>query len=92
MKGPREKANAEIASLNPKMTDEFLAYSLSAMKENALISGRNQIDETGLIRESRIQDQINTLSEIGLLDKEMTVDEVAPLTFLPTRFDASFQK
>lgn len=83
MAGPRDKANAVIASLNPKMTDEFLAYSLNAMKVNQLIAGRSGEIKTGLIEVARIQNQINTLSDAELLDREMTVAEIAPDTFLP---------
>ncbi|MEM7790864.1 MAG: hypothetical protein AAF546_05660, partial [Verrucomicrobiota bacterium] len=85
------KANAMIAPLNPKMSDEFLAYSHKTMESNQLIGGRGETPVTGLILESRINDQLNTLRESGLLDKEVTVEEVAPLTFLPPELQSLAQ-
>lgn len=83
MEGPREKADAIIAASNPKMTPEFMAFSLNAILENKLIRGRSDDNETGLILHERIREQIDLLREADLLDKPVTAEEVAPLEFLP---------
>ncbi|MEM1222995.1 MAG: ABC transporter substrate-binding protein [Verrucomicrobiota bacterium] len=92
MAGPRDKANAMIAPLNPKMSDEFLAYSHQTMEANKLIGGRGETPVTGLILKSRIDDQLKMLRESDLLDKEVSAEEVAPLVYLPPELQNLAQK
>ncbi|MEM8868121.1 MAG: ABC transporter substrate-binding protein [Verrucomicrobiota bacterium] len=88
MAGPREKANALIQSLNPKMTDDFLNYSIDTMAENQLIAGRDENEALGLITHARINDQIRMLEESDLLDRPITAEEVAPIAYLPAELQA----
>jgi NitT/TauT family transport system substrate-binding protein len=83
MAGPREKANATISKLNPKMTPEFIEYSINSMLENQLVSGYGPIDKTGLIEPSRMQAQIDTLFDIGLVKEPIKAEEIAPTIYLP---------
>lgn len=88
MAGPREKANAIIAASNPKMNEEFMAYSINAMQENHLIAGNSAVDETGLIQPKRMQALIDDLYEIGTIKKKLSAEEVAPSKFLPDYLQA----
>lgn len=83
MAGPREKAHAMIREKNPKMTEEFMAYSISAMKDNHLIAGEGPDQATGLIIHSRIQDTIDQLLQAELIEKGFQPEEIAPQEFLP---------
>lgn len=83
MNGPREKANAVIAQSNPKMTEEFMAFSVDAMMENRLVSGNGDVDQTGLIDPKRMQGLIDDLFELGIIENRVTSSEIAPSTFLP---------
>lgn len=83
MAGPREKANAVIAELNPKMTPEFIDYSISAMLEHQLVAGKGDVDKTGLIEPRRVQEQIDALVDIGLIKERFEASEIAPTEYLP---------
>jgi NitT/TauT family transport system substrate-binding protein len=83
MKGPRERANTIIRSQNPKMTEEFLAYSVKAMADNNLIAGKGPRETTGLIDPIRIQQQLDTLLSLGIIQRPMLAEEFAPVEFLP---------
>jgi len=81
--GPRDKANEVIAKGNPKMTEEFLSYSLNAMIENQLISGYHDEDQTGLIDPDRMQALIDDLFLLGVIEKKVFSRDLAPISFLP---------
>lgn len=88
MEGPRERANAIIQERHSKMTDEFLAYSVRTMKENFLVAGARPEDQTGLIDPVRMQAQIDTLLDIGLLKQPLEASKLAPLDYLPAEVRA----
>jgi len=88
MKGPREGANALISQSNPKMTEEFMAFSVDAMRENRLVSGNGDVDQTGLIDPERMQGLIDDLFELGIIENRVTSSEIAPSTFLPEYLQA----
>ena len=89
MEGPREKANALIRERNPKMTPEFLDFSVGTMAENNLISGTGPREATGLLDPARIREQIDALETIGMLDKELDAESIAPLRYLPEKLRSS---
>lgn len=88
MTGPRENANAVIAQSNPKMTDEFMAYSVNAMIENRLVSGNEDVDQTGLIDPERMQGLIDDLFELGIIENHVSASDIAPSSFLPEYLQA----
>ena len=82
--GDRTEANARIASLNPKMEPEFMAFSVHAMQEYHLITGDPAAGEgVGQISRERIETQLRQLAGIGLLDRPVTLDEVFDARLLP---------
>lgn len=77
-------ANAAIRRLRPDLPPEFLAYSIAAMKDHELVLGDAARGERmGLLTRERLQREINLLREVGVLDKPVTVDDVAALEFVP---------
>jgi len=82
--GDSEPAFAALEAVNPLMTRDVMNYSLSAMRRLHLVEGRSEEGEkTGQIRRERIESQIRILSDLGLLGRELTVDEVADFGIFP---------
>jgi NitT/TauT family transport system substrate-binding protein len=82
--GDRSAADARIASLNPGMDADFMAFSVRAMKSYGLVTGVSGSDaDIGRIDRDRIATQIKQLAEVGLLDKPVTVDDVLDSRFQP---------
>ncbi|HBR93565.1 MAG TPA: myristoyl transferase [Opitutae bacterium] len=92
MAGPREKANALITQLHPKMTEEFLNYSVKAMIENHLIEGNEAEDQTGLIQPKRMQGLIDNLLEVGVIDTSVDAHDLAPTKYFPADLQAMVTK
>ncbi|NBB80710.1 MAG: ABC transporter substrate-binding protein [Verrucomicrobia bacterium] len=88
MNGPRDSAHTIIRQANPKMTEEFMAFSVGAMQENNLIAGEGPQQATGLIIHSRIEETVDQLLEAGLVDAPMDVSKIAPLDYLPESLTA----
>lgn len=77
--GDNRAANARIRELNPRMTPDFEAYCLAAMKKYHLIEGDAAAgDAPGRINPARIAQQIRQLQAIGVLSRPVTVAEVLP--------------
>jgi len=84
LNGDRTKANAMIASLNPKMDEEFMAYAVNSMQENRLVSGYPERGEAiGLIRMKRLAEGIQQLSEVGMLEGEVLPEVIFDPVTLP---------
>ena len=82
--GDRAAADARIASLNPKMDPDFMAYSVGAMQTYGLVTGDPSKGELlGRIDRGRIATQIKQLAEAHLLDKAISVDDVLDPRFQP---------
>jgi NitT/TauT family transport system substrate-binding protein len=82
--GDPEPANREIARRNVQMTPDFLAYAIRTMLEHRLVSGDPaQGEAIGQLSRRRLQDQIDFLRRLGVLDRIVTVDDVADFRFLP---------
>jgi hypothetical protein len=75
---------AALQKANPVMIPEVMNYSLAAMKRLRLVQGDSAKGErTGLITRERITQQIEILDSLGLLEKKVSVDDVAVFDFVP---------
>ncbi len=64
------------------MTPDFIAFAYAAMKKYHLPEGDPAKGETlGGLSRKRLQEQIDALQLIGVLDRPVTVDEIAALQF-----------
>lgn len=73
-----------ILSVNDKMSDGFLDYSIAAMNRYGLVSGRpGSGDRTGLLRPERLQAQVDALVSIGLLAEPIPLDAFVSFDFQP---------
>jgi NitT/TauT family transport system substrate-binding protein len=83
--GDPAPANALLAQKRADLSPEFMAYSIKAMNDYKLVSGDPAKGEfAGQITATRLQKQIALLQEVGVLDKPVTVADVASFEFLPT--------
>lgn len=79
-----EPANALLRAKRSDLTPEFMAYSIKAMNDYKLVAGDPAKGEaTGQLTEARLEKQIKILQEVGVLDKPISVADVATFEFLP---------
>ncbi|MBI2515363.1 MAG: ABC transporter substrate-binding protein [Opitutae bacterium] len=82
--GDPTPGNQLLLKLRPDLTPEFLAYSIQAMKDYELVLGDPKRDERmGQLTPKRIETQIKRLQDIGVLEKPITLKDVATFEFLP---------
>lgn len=82
--GDPAPADALLKQLRPDLTDAFLAYSRKAMVDYQLVLGDPARGEKmGQLTRARLETQLKLLRELGSLDRELQVEEVASFDFLP---------
>ncbi len=86
--GDPTPGNELITKLRDDLTPEFMAYSIKAMNDYKLVLGDSARGEfAGQLTAERLQKQITLLQELGLLDKPVTVEDVATFEFIPQAKD-----
>ena len=86
--GDPTPGNELIVKLRGDLTPEFMAYSIKAMNDYKLVLGDPARGEfAGQLTAERLQKQIALLQELGLLDKPVTVEDVATFEFIPQSKD-----
>lgn len=82
--GDPAPAMKALAATNPLMKPDVMDYSLAAMKRLHLVEGDATAGERpGVVTRARIEGQIRILGELGLLGRELKVDEVADFKIFP---------
>lgn len=82
--GDPAPGNALIIEKRDDLTPEFMAYSIKAMNDYQLVAGDPAKGEyVGRLTIARLQKQIALLQEVGVLDKPVSVADVAALEFVP---------
>lgn len=85
--GDPAPAFAALAAANPLMTPDVMEFSLAAMRRLRLVEGDAAAGESaGVLQRARIEGQIRILSELGLLGRDLTADEVASFSIF--QFDS----
>lgn len=80
--GDPTPANRLIIGRNVQMNDDFVAYSIRAMKQYHLVEGDAAKGEAiGRLSHARLQQQIDALQSLGVLDRKITPDDVADFRF-----------
>ncbi|MDG2166849.1 MAG: hypothetical protein P8L44_02855, partial [Opitutales bacterium] len=70
-------ANQLLKSLNPKLDDEFIRYSINAMIEYNLVTGSTKDPEMiGHIDPARIEREIDQLIKLGLLSTQLKAENI----------------
>jgi NitT/TauT family transport system substrate-binding protein len=81
--GDPAPANAILAAKRSDLSPEFMAYSIKAMKDYKLVMGEPAKGETtGQLTAARLQKQIDILQEVGVLEKPVSVEDVATFEFI----------
>ncbi|MGC2320134.1 MAG: ABC transporter substrate-binding protein [Bradyrhizobium sp.] len=81
--GDNAPANAMIKKLNPEMTDELLAYSLSKMKEYGIVdSGDTQRDGIGAMTDARAASFFEKMVRAGVVRADIDFRKAYTLRFV----------
>lgn len=82
--GDPAPGNALLRQARPDLSDDFLAYSIQAMKDYRLVLGdESRGERMGQLTAERLATQLRLLRDLGVMDRELRVEDVAVLDFLP---------
>ena len=84
MNGDPSPGKALIAKRNPNMSNEFMEYSIKAMRDAHIISGKPELGEhTGMMRRARMQEQVDALAELKIIPKSIPLERIVRYDLLP---------
>lgn len=82
--GDPAPGNALIKAARPDLSDDFFAYSIKAMKDYQLVLGDPARGEKlGQLTAARLETQLKLLSELGFIERPLSVKDVATFEMLP---------
>jgi NitT/TauT family transport system substrate-binding protein len=80
--GDNKPANAMIKQLNPEMTDELLAYSVTKMKEYGIVdSGDTLKDGIGAMTDARVANFFDKMVRAGVVRRDIDYRQAYTLRF-----------
>ena len=92
MNGDPSPAKAIIARRNEHMTDDFMNFSIKAMREQHITAGRPEIGERfGLMTRPRMQEQVDILTKLKVMPAPVPLDNFVRFDLLPPDLQASAQ-
>jgi NitT/TauT family transport system substrate-binding protein len=84
MNGDPSPAKALIARRNPNMSNEFMDYSIKAMRDYHIISGKPEAGERiGLMTRARMQEQVDALAQLKIIPQSIPLEKIVRFDFLP---------
>jgi NitT/TauT family transport system substrate-binding protein len=84
MKGDPSPAKALIAKRNVNMSDEFMDYSIRAMRDENIIFGTMEAGERlGLMTRARMQQQVDVLNQLGIIPRPVPLEAFVRFDLLP---------
>ncbi len=84
LQGDPSPANARLRELRPDQPPAFFAYCIGELKNRHLVLGDpTRGERMGRLTRERLAREIALLTEVGVLDKPVSVDDVATLEFAP---------
>ena len=82
--GDPAPARALIAQSNDQMKSEFMDFSIGAIKDNFLVTGRPGTGEDiGVMTRRRLQEQVDLLVQLKLIPAPVPLEKFASFDFLP---------
>jgi len=82
--GDPEPAFASLAAANPMMTRDVMAFSRAAMQRLRLVEGdATKGERAGGLQRGRMAGQVRILRDLGLLSRNLEVDDVADFEIFP---------
>jgi NitT/TauT family transport system substrate-binding protein len=92
MNGDRTAAKALISKLNENMSDEFMEYSIKAMRDEHIIYGKPEEGERlGLMTRKRMQDQVEELAQLKIIPQLLPLGKFVRFDLLPTPLQPAAQ-
>jgi NitT/TauT family transport system substrate-binding protein len=84
MNGDPSPGKALISKGNASMSGEFMDYSIKAMRDEHIVTGRAEDGERlGLMTRRRMEEQVNDLSQLGIIPALIPVDKFARFDLMP---------
>ena len=84
MNGDPSPGKALIAKSNPNMSDEFMEYSMKAMRDSHIVAGKPEDGEKiGLLTRKRMEEQVNDLVQLKLIQQLIPIDKFVRFDLLP---------
>jgi NitT/TauT family transport system substrate-binding protein len=84
MNGDPSPGKALIAKSNENMSQEFMDYSIKAMRDENIFSGKAQLGERpGLMTRRRLQQQVDDLFQLKIIPQLIPIDKFARFDLMP---------
>jgi len=84
MNGDPSPAKELISKINENMSAEFMDYSIKAMRDYHIVSGKAELGErAGLMTRRRLQEQVDDLVQLKIIPELLPVDKFARFDFMP---------
>jgi NitT/TauT family transport system substrate-binding protein len=84
MNGDPSPAKALIAKDNENMGDEFMNYSIKAMRDEGIVAGKPELGERlGLMTPQRLKAQVDVLFELKIIPELIPLDRFVRFEFMP---------
>jgi NitT/TauT family transport system substrate-binding protein len=84
MNGDPSPAKALIARENENMSDEFMDFSIKAMRDERMVAGKAELGERpGLMTRRRMQDQVDLLVQLKIIPELIPLDRFVRFDFMP---------
>ncbi len=92
MKGDPSPGKALIAKNNENMSEEFMDYSIKAMRDYQIVSGKpEQGERPGLMTRRRLKEQVDDLVQLKIIPELLPVDKFARFDFMPPDLQSEAQ-
>lgn len=89
LEGDPSPAKKLILGRNEQMTDEFMNFSMQAMRENHFVTGDPALGERlGLFTRRRMQQQVDLYVKLGIIDAPLPLEKFVSFDFLPPELAA----
>jgi len=90
MNGDPTKANALILQRNAKMTPDFINFSIKAMHDQHIVSGKPEEGERlGLMTKKRMLEQVDVLVRLKIMPAPLPLDSFVRFDLLPADLQAA---
>jgi NitT/TauT family transport system substrate-binding protein len=92
MNGNPSPGKALISKSNASMSEEFMDYSIKAMRDEHIVTGRAEDGERlGLMTRRRMQEQVDDLSRLGIIPALIPVDKFTRFDLMPADLHSGVQ-
>ena len=93
MNGDPSPAKVLIAKANENMTDEFMDYSIKAMRDEHIVDGKPENGERlGRMTRQRMQEQVEVLTQLKIIPQLIPLEKFVRFDFVPEELQSDGQK